>query len=658
MDSKRSKKPILVMTNISQAYAIYPEKPQLVDLSTIHKLEGLVTQGEEASPLPAFVQLMAPAPAEMARWLRAVHDAFYLYGCPGMPQIIPLPDERSLYLDPVDVANVPVDGHSLAATKQIFDRIAGEKLQQRQRSPIGNPNTDTSAASPFAPRPPTMGRSGGSMSSTASSPHANMQHSGIFAPSSHRQGHVHNPSMHSTTPIPPMNPNVYSPAPPPPIQQQMGTPSPPGSRNSTFNERNPHTRSPLAANTNTNPNNGPISESMHHPRDSNPMQYNYNAGHPGHSANTSVSSASVINQNINSSGGGHDRQMSTAQTSISSQMALPLLPGIPSMSSDLMGDSLHGHTLSDVNATPDKVAKKTQRQRKAARPMASDSEEDDDEEDEEPEEDDDEEKEEVKTDKLSQPLAATAGANALPVDTNNLLPSMGGLISSDINLSFLNMDPNAPAADTNTTATITTTPTEEKPEAPLSAAAKRRNRRLAKSQMPLPSDSEEEEEDDDDDDEDNTNTNMDNKTATLNNTGETESPVRPRTGSVPLLNEGRRPSMPFDWQSNNSEGTLPLMAANRPQSAHLLESTPAYPAFRGNDPSMMMPAAGPASVGHPLNQMRPVSHMMSGSLDSIQPIPGMEFMTPEERWRWEQQQQQQQQQMFMAQTGGMMQPMV
>ncbi|KAI8050835.1 hypothetical protein BDF22DRAFT_745026 [Syncephalis plumigaleata] len=698
MDSKRSKKPIFVMTNISQAYAIYPEKPQLVDLSTIHKLEGLVLHGEDSSPVPAFVQLMAPAPAEMARWLCAVHDAFYLYGCPGMPQIIPLPDEHNLYLDPAEVADVPVDGHSLAATKQIFDRIANEKQQQRHRSPATS-NSGSSAASPFAPRPPTMSRSNNS-----SSQHPNMQHSGIFAPSSHRQGHVHQPSLHNPSgsgpmppppppPVNPMNPNYYSPPPlgnngpplphppPHPIQHQMNVPSPPGSRNSSLSDRAPHNRPPLSH----NPSNMSVSSNHQYvppPQQNviNPMVHNHvGTTNPGHTANSSISS------NNNS----QDRQLPITNTSsISPPMALSSLPEIPSISGDLMGDGLHGLSLTEKDTKSEKKEEKPQRRRKPARPLASDSEEeedDDDDDDEDNEEDDEDEdepaekkKEVAAPVKPSPPVSQTSPPIIHP--SSDLLPPIGGLISSDINLSFLNVDPHAAESAVTSTKADTSSTTakpateESAAEAPLSAAAKRRNRRLAKAQAPLPSDSEEDDDDDDDDDDGENKPNLPMTTTTINTTGNNpilgtsnanastqslgmneamDSIARPRTGSVPMLSEGRRPSMPFDWQSNNSETTLPSMQSGRPQSAHLLESGPAYPAMTMNAANVGVGAG----VGGTFNQMRPMSHAMGSTFDPMQPMPGMEFMTPEERWRWEQQQLQlQQQQMYMAQSGGIMQP--
>lgn len=45
MKPKERKKPLLTMTNVSQVFAVYPERPELIPKSTLIKVEG--TFGDE-----------------------------------------------------------------------------------------------------------------------------------------------------------------------------------------------------------------------------------------------------------------------------------------------------------------------------------------------------------------------------------------------------------------------------------------------------------------------------------------------------------------------------------------------------------------------------------------------------------------------------------
>jgi hypothetical protein len=360
----------------------------------------------------------------------------------------------------------------------------------------------------------------------------------------------------------------------------MSVPSPPGSHNSSISERGSHNRPPLPHNQN-NMSASSNNQYMPHPQQNNPNPMAYNHGgttDPGHTAISSISSnsgsANVVHNN-------QDRQLPITSTpSIPPQMALTSLPEIPVISDDLMGDGMHGLLLTNKDTELKKKEEKSQRRRKPARPLASDSEEEEDDDDEDNDDDDEEDDEPIEKKKeISASIKTSPPAtqtNPPTANISDLLPPMGELISSDISLSFLNTDPHASeSVVTNTkpnTSSDTPKSSEETTEAPLSAAAKRRNRRLAAAQAPLPSDSEEEEDNDDDDDDDDK-PNLPIATTTINTTG--NNPIlgtsntnvstpslsmneamdvvtRPRTGSVPLLNEGRRPSMPFDWQSNNS----------------------------------------------------------------------------------------------------------
>ncbi|KAI9322827.1 hypothetical protein BX666DRAFT_662239 [Dichotomocladium elegans] len=83
-ESKRSKQPIKTLTNISQAYTIYPETPQLIDMATLLKADGVVGANEDGEGgQPASVLMMTSSTRELVQWLVGVFDAFKLYGRPS-----------------------------------------------------------------------------------------------------------------------------------------------------------------------------------------------------------------------------------------------------------------------------------------------------------------------------------------------------------------------------------------------------------------------------------------------------------------------------------------------------------------------------------------------------------------------------------------------
>jgi PH domain len=86
-EDKKSRTPMLSMTNIVRAYAIYPETPQLSEHSTLFKVEGSIsTVSTDATPdIPdriSHVLFMANNSKEMAQWLMSTFDIFKLYGRP------------------------------------------------------------------------------------------------------------------------------------------------------------------------------------------------------------------------------------------------------------------------------------------------------------------------------------------------------------------------------------------------------------------------------------------------------------------------------------------------------------------------------------------------------------------------------------------------
>jgi CCR4-NOT transcriptional complex subunit CAF120 len=109
----KSTKPILTITNVAQAFAVYPERPELISSSTLAKVEGVLGEEEWGGNVRgrdgwAFFMFDGPAtngnptPGDAREMLRiltgrsvhscisvgylisslGIHDAFGLYGRP------------------------------------------------------------------------------------------------------------------------------------------------------------------------------------------------------------------------------------------------------------------------------------------------------------------------------------------------------------------------------------------------------------------------------------------------------------------------------------------------------------------------------------------------------------------------------------------------
>lgn len=75
---KERRKPLLTMTNVTQAFAVYPERPELIPRSTLMKLEGLLGDEEIAGCMRNREGWLLVMPeleggntraSEMLRWL-------------------------------------------------------------------------------------------------------------------------------------------------------------------------------------------------------------------------------------------------------------------------------------------------------------------------------------------------------------------------------------------------------------------------------------------------------------------------------------------------------------------------------------------------------------------------------------------------------------
>ncbi|KAI8578239.1 hypothetical protein K450DRAFT_200451 [Umbelopsis ramanniana AG] len=86
-EDKKSRTPLISLTNIVRAYAIYPETPHLSEHSTLFKVEGSIStvSTDASSDIPdriSHVLFMANNSKEMAQWLLTTFDIFKLYGRP------------------------------------------------------------------------------------------------------------------------------------------------------------------------------------------------------------------------------------------------------------------------------------------------------------------------------------------------------------------------------------------------------------------------------------------------------------------------------------------------------------------------------------------------------------------------------------------------
>ncbi|KAG5651366.1 hypothetical protein H0H81_008935 [Sphagnurus paluster] len=88
---KDKKKPLLTLKDVTQAFAVYPERPELISRSTLIKAEGTFGDEETAAGMKSREGWLLIMPelegglgqaAEMLKWVVALHDAFELYGRP------------------------------------------------------------------------------------------------------------------------------------------------------------------------------------------------------------------------------------------------------------------------------------------------------------------------------------------------------------------------------------------------------------------------------------------------------------------------------------------------------------------------------------------------------------------------------------------------
>ncbi|THH30016.1 hypothetical protein EUX98_g4168 [Antrodiella citrinella] len=107
---KDKKKALLTFKDVAQAFAVYPERPELISRSTLMKLEGVFGDEEMVGSMrnrEAWLLVMPELEAnntrasEMLKWLIAIHDAFELYGRPRIYSWDPRDPESTMFAYPI-----------------------------------------------------------------------------------------------------------------------------------------------------------------------------------------------------------------------------------------------------------------------------------------------------------------------------------------------------------------------------------------------------------------------------------------------------------------------------------------------------------------------------------------------------------------------------
>ncbi|KAK9766536.1 hypothetical protein K7432_004328 [Basidiobolus ranarum] len=124
------------LSQVTQAYSVYPERPELSDVSGIFKVEGTVDISLDYNAIrPEFIIMSAESPEDMARWVVAIFDAYKLFGRPEQLHIPPAPtDTHSLYLQVSQVNHLDMSRNDSVDCKHLFEKILvgeGEPLHEQ-----------------------------------------------------------------------------------------------------------------------------------------------------------------------------------------------------------------------------------------------------------------------------------------------------------------------------------------------------------------------------------------------------------------------------------------------------------------------------------------------------------------------------------------------
>ncbi|KAI0635974.1 hypothetical protein C8Q77DRAFT_1155712 [Trametes polyzona] len=166
---KDRKKALLTMRSVSQAFAVYPERPELISRSTLMKLEGQLGDEEMAGVLKMREAWLLVMPelegqnmraTEMLRWIIAIHDAFELYGRPRMYSWDPRDPNSMMFAYPIGPnRDLLFLDRELAETLDPRDDRTSAIRSQLQRILVDRMNgtgPDGPATPPASAGPPTL----------------------------------------------------------------------------------------------------------------------------------------------------------------------------------------------------------------------------------------------------------------------------------------------------------------------------------------------------------------------------------------------------------------------------------------------------------------------------------------------------------------------
>ncbi|KAF8896461.1 hypothetical protein BD779DRAFT_1496046 [Infundibulicybe gibba] len=174
---KDRRRPLLTVTSVSQVFAVYPERPELISRSTLIKVEGILGDEDLAATMrtrEGWVLIMPEVEgglgqaSEMLKWIVAFHDAFELYGRPeawswdprdpgSLMFAYPVgPHKDLLFLDRELAETLdPRDDRTSAIRSRLRDI-----LLDRMRGGEPGPTPASRASSEVAPSLPPIGEDG------------------------------------------------------------------------------------------------------------------------------------------------------------------------------------------------------------------------------------------------------------------------------------------------------------------------------------------------------------------------------------------------------------------------------------------------------------------------------------------------------------------
>ncbi|KAI0749814.1 hypothetical protein C8Q80DRAFT_1232578 [Daedaleopsis nitida] len=194
---KEKKKALLTMRAVTQAFAVYPERPELISRSTLMKLEGQLGDEEMAGSLKMREAWLLVMPelegtntraSEMLRWIISIHDAFELYGRPriyswdprdvqSMMFAYPIGPHRDLlFLDREFAETLDARDDRTSAIRAQLQRILLDRM--RGLGPDGPPGPPPSQQTPTLPTIPTVSSPNGPPQPAAQTPGVQPQSNG------------------------------------------------------------------------------------------------------------------------------------------------------------------------------------------------------------------------------------------------------------------------------------------------------------------------------------------------------------------------------------------------------------------------------------------------------------------------------------------------